>query len=51
MKFSELKINDKFYMGSSLYRKVGKNLYTYDSDKNALWKYWTPPHTCVKIHL
>lgn len=50
MKFSELKIKDKFYFIGSCYtyRKVSKRLYAYDDDDKAVWKFWTPDYTQVK---
>jgi len=48
MKFSKLKIGDKFcFQNSTVYKKVSRCLYTYDSDTKAVWKYWTPNYTNV----
>lgn len=54
MRFCELQKGDKFFFlaahkntGGSVYRKVGKSTYVYNSDSKNLWKFWTPDYTVV----
>lgn len=50
MTFKDLPKGAKFFFKSSLntvYRKVGKTKYVYDSDTKNRWKFWTPKITRV----
>lgn len=54
VKFSELKEGQKFIFSSafadnSVYRKVTKTTYTYDSDKYNIDTFWTPEYTYVRV--
>lgn len=50
MEFTELHVGLTFrFMHDSMttYRKVSEEHYTYNTDKNAVWQYWSPPYVLV----
>jgi len=61
MQFKDIQVGDEFSFvlpvvvhplvdakSSTAFRKVSNSTYTYGSDKNAVWKFYTPPYTKVE---